>query len=494
MCPIRTSMGSCSTGTSTKTTPSVRPPSRSCRWQILPTWKATWWRRTSRSLTSYKKPQWRSLEPRRPLHIQQREIRRQRHRHDVVRWRHRQRTVSKARLVDSLVVGETGNIGNPTTPEELAYGRSLPKTRIPDFPIRGYEYYDYRDDVVNTTFVNFQDNDRRKTGALSFLLFTSAGLSTGSTISGAKFVNAKPVYFPKYDARFDNDNRGGNAYRTLSIHDPGRFGDRHPRFPHHAQRRRERQRRHRRPAVKSIRPGTLLCARRRRSPEPLGRQGRTSRRSRSGIPHSPVRLALLARSKRSGHAPCQGPACRPVLPSCAGGAHCARSQTARNSRSAATRAPCVPAPRSRSKPKGRKSLSVWPKWTRAHGSYSSCPFHQGSLRNGKGQHGRHCAKRNEDRLFQGRGCPLGQTGGRCSGQAGHSSNGSASQYSGQQIGLKPNPHTRNATATCRSQCCAGARRSLPGELQAMSDCHAARAAERRVLSVALSTRWRSRWT
>jgi cell migration-inducing and hyaluronan-binding protein len=116
-------------------------------------------------------------------------------------------------------VGETDNIGNPTTPEEIALGRSLPKTRIPDFPIRGYEYYDYRDDVVNTTFVNFQDNAVRKTGALSFLLFTSAGLSTGSTISGSKFVNAKPVYFPKFDTRFDNDNRGGNAYRTLSIYD-----------------------------------------------------------------------------------------------------------------------------------------------------------------------------------------------------------------------------------------------------------------------------------
>jgi hypothetical protein len=124
-----------------------------------------------------------------------------------------------SRLVDSLVVGETDNIGNPTTPEEIAYGRSLPKPSIPDFPIRGYEYYDYRDDVINTTFVNFQDNDRRKTGALSFLLFTSAGLSTGSTISGAEFVNAKPVYFPKFDARFDNDNRGGNAYRTLSFRD-----------------------------------------------------------------------------------------------------------------------------------------------------------------------------------------------------------------------------------------------------------------------------------
>jgi len=124
-----------------------------------------------------------------------------------------------SRLVDSLVVGETENIGNPVTSEEKAYGRSLPKRLIPDFPIRGYEYYDYRDDVVKTTFVNFQDNDRRKTGALSFLLFTSAGLSTGSTISGAKFVNAKPVYFPKFDTRFDNDNRGGNAYRTLSFRD-----------------------------------------------------------------------------------------------------------------------------------------------------------------------------------------------------------------------------------------------------------------------------------
>ena len=124
-----------------------------------------------------------------------------------------------SRLVDSLVVGETENIGNPTTPEEIAYGRSLPKPAIPDFPIRGYEYYDYRDDVINTRFVNFQDNAQRKTGALSFLLYTSAGLSTGSTISGAQFVNAKPVYFPLFDPRFDNDNRGGNAYRTLSFRD-----------------------------------------------------------------------------------------------------------------------------------------------------------------------------------------------------------------------------------------------------------------------------------
>src|SRR6202012_1470264 len=124
-----------------------------------------------------------------------------------------------ARLGDSLGVGETGNAGNPATPEEVAYGRSLPKPKIPDFPIRGYEFYDYRVDVVNTTFVNYQDNKVRKTGALSWLLFTGAGVSTESSARGAKFVNPKPVYFPKIDPRFDNDNRGGRGYRTASTPD-----------------------------------------------------------------------------------------------------------------------------------------------------------------------------------------------------------------------------------------------------------------------------------
>ena len=122
-------------------------------------------------------------------------------------------------VVDSLFVGETENIGNPVTPEEKAYGRSLPKRRIPDFPIRGYEYYDYRVDVADSTFVNFQDNEMREAGALSWLLFTSSGVTTENTIKGATFVNAKPVHFPKIDRRFDNDNRGGVAYRTLAIHD-----------------------------------------------------------------------------------------------------------------------------------------------------------------------------------------------------------------------------------------------------------------------------------
>jgi cell migration-inducing and hyaluronan-binding protein len=122
-------------------------------------------------------------------------------------------------VVDSLFVGETENIGNPVTPEEKAYGRSLPKRSLPDYPIHAYEYYDYRHDVVNTTFVNFQDNKQRVAGALTWLFFTGAGVTTENTVTKAKYINAKPVYYPKIDPRFDGDNRSGSAYRTAAIHD-----------------------------------------------------------------------------------------------------------------------------------------------------------------------------------------------------------------------------------------------------------------------------------
>ncbi len=124
-----------------------------------------------------------------------------------------------SRVVDSLFVGETENIGNPRTAAEKAYGRSLPKPQMPDYPIRGYEYYDYRHDVVNDTFVNYEDNATRKTGALSYLMYTSAGVSTENSIEGAKFVNAKPVYFPPMERKWGSDNLGGVAWRTAVFHD-----------------------------------------------------------------------------------------------------------------------------------------------------------------------------------------------------------------------------------------------------------------------------------
>jgi len=124
-----------------------------------------------------------------------------------------------SKVVDSLFVGETENIGNPTTDAEKAYGRSLPKPQMPDFPIRGYEYYDYRHDVENVTFRNYEDNATRKTGALSYLMYTSAGVSTENSIERAHFINAKPVYFPPMERKWGNDNLNGVAWKAAAIHD-----------------------------------------------------------------------------------------------------------------------------------------------------------------------------------------------------------------------------------------------------------------------------------
>ena len=129
------------------------------------------------------------------------------------------RSAYTSRVVDSLFVGETENIGNPTTATEKAYGRSLPEPAIPDFPIRAYEFYDYHHELVNDTFVNYADNATRKTGAISYLLFTSFGMSSNNTVERAKFVNAKPAYFPPMENRWSNDDYGSSSFRSAVFHD-----------------------------------------------------------------------------------------------------------------------------------------------------------------------------------------------------------------------------------------------------------------------------------
>jgi cell migration-inducing and hyaluronan-binding protein len=120
---------------------------------------------------------------------------------------------------DSLFVGESGNVGNPATPAEIAYGRSLPKPEVADYPIRGYEFYDLLHALSNVTFVNYQDNATRKTGAMSYLLFTSFGMSVENSVEGLHFQNAKPVYFPPREQRWASDFASSAAYLTAAIHD-----------------------------------------------------------------------------------------------------------------------------------------------------------------------------------------------------------------------------------------------------------------------------------
>jgi cell migration-inducing and hyaluronan-binding protein len=124
-----------------------------------------------------------------------------------------------SRVVDSLFVGESENVGNPMTEAEKAAGRSLPFPQLADFPIRGYEFYDYHHQLSNNTFVNYQDNATRKTGAVSYLLFTSFGMSSNNYLERSTFINAKPVYFPPIDNRWSNDDYGNTVYKTSVFND-----------------------------------------------------------------------------------------------------------------------------------------------------------------------------------------------------------------------------------------------------------------------------------
>jgi cell migration-inducing and hyaluronan-binding protein len=67
--------------------------------------------------------------------------------------------------------------------------------------------------------VNFQDNATRKTGAISYLLYTSFGMSSNNTVRRAKFINAKPVYFPPMEHKWSNDDYGNGSYKTAVFHD-----------------------------------------------------------------------------------------------------------------------------------------------------------------------------------------------------------------------------------------------------------------------------------
>jgi cell migration-inducing and hyaluronan-binding protein len=124
-----------------------------------------------------------------------------------------------SKVVDSLFVGETENVGTPKTDAEKAAGRSLPKPDVPDFPIRGYEYYDFLHLVENVSFVNYEDSNTRKAGAISYLLFTSFPTSSDNAVEKVKFVNAKPAYFPVIERKYGNDNGGSNGWMTAAFKD-----------------------------------------------------------------------------------------------------------------------------------------------------------------------------------------------------------------------------------------------------------------------------------
>lgn len=88
-------------------------------------------------------------------------------------------------LYDSLIVGRSGNPGTPSTPEEIAQGRSLPAPYHGSY-FRGHSIYDGPSGVVDTHFAGF--------GPLDAALQTNgaAQKSPEHVVSGLTFADVAP--------------------------------------------------------------------------------------------------------------------------------------------------------------------------------------------------------------------------------------------------------------------------------------------------------------
>ncbi len=67
--------------------------------------------------------------------------------------------------------------------------------------------------------MNYVPNARRDAGALSYLLFTSFGMSTENWVKGVTFENAQPVSFPPIQRRWASDYGRSAAYRSAAFRD-----------------------------------------------------------------------------------------------------------------------------------------------------------------------------------------------------------------------------------------------------------------------------------
>lgn len=113
---------------------------------------------------------------------------------------------SESFLEDSLVVGETANKGMTEDWEDTGHeGRALPFFWEPDVQVTGFEFYDGRVGVRNTTFVNFEANPVRPSGALGYLAPDAFSIDPKNFAEAVSFVASTPVYLAPPEAGMDGD-------------------------------------------------------------------------------------------------------------------------------------------------------------------------------------------------------------------------------------------------------------------------------------------------
>jgi cell migration-inducing and hyaluronan-binding protein len=111
-------------------------------------------------------------------------------------------------LVDSLVIGETGNAGSASYKDEPrgAHGRSLPMPWDPGFAITGFEFYDGIVGVRDTVFAGFFPNRVRNAHALGFNRDNAFALDPRSFATGLTFLDTSTrVHTAPSKPAFDGD-------------------------------------------------------------------------------------------------------------------------------------------------------------------------------------------------------------------------------------------------------------------------------------------------
>ena len=113
---------------------------------------------------------------------------------------------NRAVITNSLMVGETANVGQPHSWETTGTGgRSLPKFWDPEADITGVPFYDGPLRVSSTMFANFNGNGQRDAGALSTLEPNPFWISPANDTWNLSFQNAQRVLFPETEQYVDGD-------------------------------------------------------------------------------------------------------------------------------------------------------------------------------------------------------------------------------------------------------------------------------------------------
>lgn len=123
-------------------------------------------------------------------------------------------------LIDSVVVGETANLGDPHSWEDTGPGgRSLPQPWDPGETIRGFDFYDGEVGVRSTYFAGFESRSQREAAALSVLNYTDFSLDSDNYASEVTFAaNTKRVFLETRSLPTDEDD-GEDGYRSAVFRD-----------------------------------------------------------------------------------------------------------------------------------------------------------------------------------------------------------------------------------------------------------------------------------